>query len=36
MLGSKANSPQQVAFQFNELSQAISDPFVVNPLQRAA
>jgi phenylpyruvate tautomerase PptA (4-oxalocrotonate tautomerase family) len=36
LLGIKADQSPRIALQFNELSQAISDPFVVNPLQRAA
>jgi hypothetical protein len=36
LLGIKANSSQQIALQFNELSPAISDPFVVDPQHRAA
>jgi hypothetical protein len=36
LLGMKADSPQQVALQFHELSSAVSDPFVANPQRRAA
>jgi hypothetical protein len=36
LLGIKANSLQRIALQFNELSPAISDPFVVDPQRRAA
>lgn len=36
LLGIKADAPRQVALQFNELSPAIGDPFVVNPARRAA
>jgi hypothetical protein len=36
LLGIKAKSPQQIALQFNELSPAVSDPFVVDSQQLAA
>jgi hypothetical protein len=36
LLGIKAKSPQQIALQFNELSPAISEPFVVDPQRLAA
>jgi len=36
LLGAKANTQRQIALQFHELSPAISDPFVVYPLHRAA
>jgi hypothetical protein len=36
LLGIKAKSPQQIALQFNELSAAVSDPFVVDSQQLAA
>jgi hypothetical protein len=36
LLGLKVNSSRQVALQFNELSPAISDPFVVDSQERAA
>jgi hypothetical protein len=36
LLGIKAKSPQQIALQFNELSPAISDPFVVDSQECAA
>ena len=36
LLGIKADSTRQIALQFNELSPAISDPFVVDPQRRAA
>ena len=35
LLGIKAGKPQRIAFQFNELSPAISDPFVVDPAARS-
>jgi hypothetical protein len=36
MLGIKLDAPRQVALQFNELSPAISDPFVLDVERRAA
>jgi hypothetical protein len=36
LLGIKAKPPRQIALQFNELSPAVSDPFVVDPQCRAA
>jgi hypothetical protein len=36
LLRIKAKSPRQIALQFNELSPAISDPFVVDGQYRAA
>ncbi len=36
LLGAKAETHRQIALQFHELSPAISDPFVVDPLRRAA
>jgi len=36
LLGMKADAPRQVALQFNELSRAISDPFVLDTERRAA
>jgi hypothetical protein len=36
LLGIKAKRPQQIRLQFNELSPAISDPFVVESQQCAA
>lgn len=36
LLGVKADTHRQIALQFHELSPAISDPFVVDPLSRAA
>ncbi len=36
LLGIKAKSPQQIALQFNELSPAVSDPFVADSQQLAA
>ena len=36
LLGMTADSPQQVALQFNELSSAVSDPFVADSQRRAA
>jgi len=36
LLGIKAKRPQQICLQFNELSPAISDPFVVDSQQCAA
>ena len=36
LLGVKADTPRQIALQFNELSPAISDPFVVDPERRVA
>ncbi len=36
LLGLMANSSRQIALQFNELSPAISDPFVVDWQERAA
>jgi hypothetical protein len=36
LFGIKANSPQQIALQFKELSPAISEPFVVDPQRLAA
>jgi len=35
LLGIKADTPQRIALQFNELSPAISDPFVVHPAARS-
>ena len=36
LLGIKAKSPQQIDLRFNELSLAVSDPFVVDSQQLAA
>jgi hypothetical protein len=36
LLGIKADSTRQIALQFNELSPAITEPFVVDPQRRAA
>ncbi len=36
VLGIKAGPPRQVALQFDELSPAMSDPFVTEPERRAA
>ena len=36
LLGAKADTQRQVALQFHELSPAVSDPFTVYPLSRAA
>jgi len=36
LLGAKADATRQIALQFCELSPAVSDPFVVPPLRRAA
>jgi hypothetical protein len=36
LLGIKPEPPRQVALQFDELSPAISDPFVMDPEPRAA
>ena len=36
LMGAKAETPRQIALQFHELSPAISDPFTVPPLRRAA
>ena len=36
LLGAKAEAPRQIALQFHELSPAVSDPYVVLPLSRAA
>jgi hypothetical protein len=35
-LGIKTDATRQIALQFNELSPAISDPFIVDSQQRAA
>jgi hypothetical protein len=35
LLGIEADTPQRIAFQFNELSAAIGDPFVVDPAARS-
>ena len=36
LLGAKPDTRRQIALQFHELSPAVSDPFVVYPLRRAA
>ena len=36
LLGLKSDTPRQVALQFNELSPAISDPFVIDQEWRVA
>lgn len=36
LLGLKADSPPQIALQFNELSSAVSDPFFTDPQRQAA
>jgi hypothetical protein len=36
LLGIKPDSPRRIALQFDELSPAITDPFVVEPDRRAA
>jgi hypothetical protein len=36
LLGIKGGLPRQVALQFDELSPAMSDPFVTEPERRAA
>jgi hypothetical protein len=36
LLGAKADTPRQISLQFHELSPAISEPFIVSPLGRAA
>lgn len=36
LLGIKADAPRQIAFQFGELSPAVSEPFVLHPDSAAA
>ena len=36
LLGVKVDEPRQIAFRFNELSPATTDPFMLDPQQRAA